>query len=241
MREAHDKSKEAQKINYDKDKYDVEFAIGSKVLWFAQDPKDKLYMKWYGPYTVTQKLSDIVYEIKDELDGEKRKVTVSQIVPFKGEVDSEDEESNTGESVLKSLQFDRFVVFARCDDKDARQIHVGRVVDPYNSLTGSVEMHHYVDLGPRGDNLAAFSTKALKGRILLPELADGDGASYTLPRKGKRSLRPDTQDVVISYNDHNLKHMLAKNFYLDSNGRIPSDVLLEVRKQQEKLGLPVSK
>ena len=57
----------------------------------------------------------------------------------------------------------------------------------------------------------------------------------------KRSLRPDTQDVIISYSDHNLKHVLAKNFYLDSNGRIPSDVLLEVRKQQEKLGLPVSK
>jgi len=74
-------SKDAQKINYDKDRYDVEFAIGSKVLWFAQDPKDKLYMKWYGPYTVTQRLSDVVYEIKDELDGEKRKVTVSQIVP----------------------------------------------------------------------------------------------------------------------------------------------------------------
>ena len=77
-------SKDAQKINYDKDRYDVEFAIGSKVLWFAQDPKDKLYMKWYGPYTVTQRLSDVVYEIKDELDGEKRKVTVSQIVGFKG-------------------------------------------------------------------------------------------------------------------------------------------------------------
>ena len=54
------------------------------MLWFAQDPKDKLYMKWYGPYTVTQRLSDVVYEIKDELDGEKRKVTVSQIVGFKG-------------------------------------------------------------------------------------------------------------------------------------------------------------
>ena len=194
-------------------------------------------MKWYGPYTVTQRLSDVVYEIKDELDGEKRKVTVSQIVPFKGEVDSEDEEANAEESVLKSFQFDRFVVFTRFDDKDARQIHVGRVVEPYNSLTGSVEMHHYVDLGPRGDNFVAFSTKALKGRILLPELADGDGASYTLPRKGKRSLRPDTQDVIISYSDHNLKHVLAKNFYLDSNGRIPSDVLLQVRKTTGKIGI----
>ena len=142
-------------------------------------------MKWFGPYTVTQRLSDVVYEIKDELDGEKRKVTVSQIVPFKGEVDSEDEEADAEESVLKSFQFDRFVIFTRCDDKNARQIHVGRVVEPYNSLTGSVEIHHYVDLGPGGDNFAAFSTKALKGRILLPELADG--VVLHIPCRGRES------------------------------------------------------
>ena len=57
---------------------------GQKVLWLAQNRKDKLYMKWYGPFVITKKINEVSYETKDELDSELRPVSVQQIVPFHG-------------------------------------------------------------------------------------------------------------------------------------------------------------
>ena len=83
---------------YDKDKYDVEFEVGSKVLWLAQNPKDKLFLKWFGPYVVTKKVSDVAYEIEDQIDNEKRVVSVQQIVPFEGEFDASAEAEDRTET-----------------------------------------------------------------------------------------------------------------------------------------------
>lgn len=81
--QAHEIAKAKQRVNYDQNKFDVEFKVGDKVLWHCKEGLDKLHFKWHGPYTVVKKKSKVSYQIQDELDQEVRDVSVQQIVPLR--------------------------------------------------------------------------------------------------------------------------------------------------------------
>lgn len=232
--EAHKREKERQKVYYDQDKYDVEFAIGDKVLWLTQNPKDKLFLKWFGPYLITRKVSDVAYEIEDQIDGEKRVVSVQQIVPFGGEFDaSEEAEGRTeAQEKLGGLKYGKFVIFKRVDDSHGDVYHVGQVVEELDSLTGKVTILHYIDLGPSGVNLKthARGRAPLSKRVLSPEMYDAEGNPYTAGRKKTGPVKkPGGAEYQYDYGIDKISDVIAKNFYLDGAGKIPSDVLLQVK------------
>lgn len=231
--EAHDLEKQRQKIHYDKDKYDVHFDVGDQVLWLTQNPKDKLFLKWFGPYLISKKVNDVSYEIEDQIDGEKRVVSVQQIVPFEGEFDlsAETEARNEAQDKLGDLRYGQFVILKRNDDQYADQYHVGRVVEEYDSLTGKITILHYIDMGAQGNSLRvhAKARAPLKKRKLSPEMYDADGEPYTVGRGKTPITKPNGTECQIDYYVDSLAEVVAKNFSLDDKGMIPSDVLLQVK------------
>ena len=231
--EAHKHEKDRQKILYDKDKYDVEFAVGDKVLWLAQNPKDKLFLKWFGPYVVTKKVNDVAYEIEDQIDGEKRVVSVQQIIPFEGEFDASAEAEGRSEAQEKlgDLKYGKFVIFQRVDDSHGDVYHVGQVVEEFDSLTGKVTILHYIDLGVSGTNFKAHARgrAPLGKRILSPEMYDLEGNAYTAGRRKVPLKRQGGAEYQYDYGIEKIAEVVVKNFYLDDKGRIPSDVLLQVK------------
>ena len=90
VREAQEEQRRRQAIAYNANKYDVDFEIGSKVMWHCEVGNKHEKFSFHGPYTVTEKLNEVSYKIKDELDGEERIVSVQQIVPFFGEHEIEE-------------------------------------------------------------------------------------------------------------------------------------------------------
>jgi len=230
--EAHEIAKGKQKVNYDQHQYDVEFKVGDKVLWHCKEGLDKLHFKWHGPYTVVKKKSKVSYQIQDELDQEVRDVSVQQIVPFYGETIQfdDDDEFMDRRNILHSLRPGLFVVFKREDDRKWNALHVGEVVRPYNPITHEVRIHHFVDLGVSGKHWDP--TKDLSSRRVYPEYS-ADGVSYVQKRSGV-ALKPGSQEVSIDYALHNRGSgrritIIAKNFALQTGGKIPGDVCMKVR------------
>jgi len=222
---------------YDANRYDVEFAEGQKVLWLAQNPKDKLYMKWFGPFVVVKKLNEVSDVIKDELDGETRPVSVQQIVPFYGDYDVSVEEDDRQEAAdrLADLRYDKFVIFKRHDDKYVSTVHVGQVIQEYDPLDKSVVILHWVDLGKSGLDHKVHNSgrQKLEKRQLAIEMYDEEGVSYTKGRGTVPVVRQHGEEFTCAYFSHTMVEIMAKNFNLDANGRIPAEVLLQIRAYQE--------
>lgn len=61
------------KDQYDKGRYDIEFAIGSQVLVYRPrgyiGQTTKLRFPWEGPFRVIEKQGDLNYKIQDERPG----------------------------------------------------------------------------------------------------------------------------------------------------------------------------
>mmetsp|Transcript_3712 Transcript_3712/g.10973 ORF Transcript_3712/g.10973 Transcript_3712/m.10973 type:complete len:177 (-) Transcript_3712:581-1111(-) len=157
-----------------------------------KNPKDKLFLKWFGPYLISKKVNDVAYEIEDQIDGEKRVVSVQQIVPFEGDCDlsAEAEARDEAQDKLGDLRYGQFVIFKRRDDKYGDQYHVGQVVEEFDSLTGKVTLLHYIDMRATGTSFSAHANARapLKKRKLSPEMCDPAGQSYTVGRGKHRSL-----------------------------------------------------
>ena len=81
-REAHEQAKTAQKISYDANKFDIEFDIGDQVLWHCPVGNNHEHFSWHGPYTISRNINEVTYEIKDNIDGELRLVSVQQVVMY---------------------------------------------------------------------------------------------------------------------------------------------------------------
>ena len=241
VREAHEESKAAQKLQYDAGHYDVEFGIGSLVLWYCDDQVDKLCFKWHGPYKVVERKSPVKYVIEDMLDDKRQEVSVQQIVPFFGEyADPPDDDGDVPvdqtvqRQQLKSLEFrklkkGRFVVFQRKDTIKAhghRAIHIGEVTKEYNPVSGQVEIFHYIDLGPN-DNLRSYSvTKPIEKRRSFPEYYDEKGNSYTRKRC-TTPVRPNSSEYKEDYTADRIV-IIAKDWFMQKGGKVPSDVCLKV-------------
>ena len=52
------------KNNYDKHAKDRNFQVGDKVLVFLPEGRGKFESKWQGPYTITDKVGDVNYEVQ---------------------------------------------------------------------------------------------------------------------------------------------------------------------------------
>ena len=236
VRAAHEQSKADQKLKYDKDHYDVEFKIGSLVLWHCDDQIDKLCFKWHGPYKVVEKKSPVKYIIEDMLDDKRQVVSVQQIVPFFGECAELDGGSGdiTAEQgvqldMFKNMIKGKFVVFQRHDiviKHGYRAIHIGEVTKPYNANTGEVEIFHYIDLGKQ-DKLSAYDvTKKISDRKVYPEYVDENGDSYTRNRASSK-LRPNSSEYKESYTLDRIV-IISDNWTLEKGGKVPTNICLKV-------------
>ena len=178
---------------------------------------------FHGPYTVTEKLNEVSYKIKDELDGEERIVSVQQIVPFFGEHEIEEiSEEDTLE--WRSLQQGRFVVFRAVNS--GKLLHVAEICG-YSSLTKTYKPHHYVDFGTSWDLRNWQRNKKLSLRRVYPEYEDSEGASYTDPKR--KGLKPESPMMEVEYTMGDLEiTIIAKNFCLESGGKIPANVCHKV-------------
>jgi transposase InsO family protein len=236
VREAHEESKRAQKLQYDASHYDVEFPINSYVLWFCDDQKDKLYFKWHGPYKVVKKVSPVKYVIEDVLDGEQRNASVQQIVPFYGEADTGGDDNDVPSrqviqrELLKKLKKGTYLVFQRPDtyrEHGPNALHVGQVDEEYDPVSGSVVLFHYIDMGPN-DNMRDYKvTKDIAQRRVYLELVTKNDVSHT-NKRGKGKLGNDPA-LTAAYTADQLT-IIAKNFNLPANGRIPADVCMKVKR-----------
>lgn len=237
VREAHEVEKAKQKVHYDMTHYDVEFKVGQKVLWFCEDGLDKLHFKWHGPYTVLRRVSDVKYEIKDELDGEIRPVSVQQIVPFFGETYQWDEDSEMLDqrNEFAGLKVGHFVVCQLSSDTKWNALHVAEILEPYNPLTRSVVLHHYVDLGKSGEDLSKFDvTKDIAKRRVFPEYEydneEGEAVSYAKVRSNQ-VMKPESREVKYAYalQGNERLRIIAKNFNIQTGGKVPTNVCAQVR------------
>jgi len=125
---------------------------------------------------------------------------------------------------------EEYITFQREDDRKWNALHVGEVVRPYNPITHEVRIHHFVDLGVSGKHWDP--TKDLSSRRVYPEYS-ADGVSYVQKRSGV-ALKPGSQEVSIDYALHNRGSgrritIIAKNFALQTGGKIPGDVCMKVR------------
>ena len=182
VREANEEAKAKQKVNYDATHFDVEFQMGDSVLHFCDAGLDKLHFKWHGPYEVVEKKSPVKYIIKDALDGQLVEASVQQIIPFYGEepVYDDDDEMIQSRGEWKSLKHGTFVVFKRHDDVSWDHLHVGEITQAYNSITGAIEILHYVDMGP--NDRTWDPAKSMEKRRIFVEYVDPEGNSYTRKR-----------------------------------------------------------
>lgn len=234
VRDANEEMKRKHKVNYDANHYDVEFKIGSKVLWHCDAKLDKLHFRWHGPYTVVSKKSDVKYIIKDELDGQTIPVSVQQIVPFYGDdaVEGDEDDVVLQKSQLSQLKLGQFVAFKRHDDVKSETVHIGEVVEVFNPHTGVVWIHHWIDL--TGGISKYNDAKDVATRKLYPEYEDETGCSYVI-KKGSDKLRPNSSEVKYAYSlkgQFKIEVILAQNFNLHGN-KIPSDVCLKIKKKLE--------
>lgn len=231
VKEAHEVAKSKQKLQYDRNKYDVEFNIGDKVLWHCADKLDKLQFKWHGPYKVVRKRSDVSYDIEDPLDKEIRAASVQQMIPYFGDAVECDEDDTLIDqtNVLSSLKPGHFIVFKRSDDRKWNYLHVGEVTGRYNPITHSIRVHHYVDMGP--NDRSWDPAKSMQKRRVYPEY-DYKGKSSTR-RQAKDDLREGSTDVSFDYSlrsgpERDRITIVAKNWVLQSGGKIPADVCIRV-------------
>mmetsp|Transcript_11621 Transcript_11621/g.34957 ORF Transcript_11621/g.34957 Transcript_11621/m.34957 type:complete len:372 (-) Transcript_11621:300-1415(-) len=235
VREANEEAKAKQKVNYDATHFDVEFQMGDSVLHFCDAGLDKLHFKWHGPYEVVEKKSPVKYIIKDALDGQLVEASVQQIIPFYGEepVYDDDDEMIQSRGEWKSLKHGTFVVFKRHDDVSWDHLHVGEITQAYNSVTGAIEILHYVDMGP--NDRTWDPAKSMEKRRIFVEYVDPEGNSYTRKR--------NTIQLVTGSTEFRRKYVLqgresitivVKNFNRQTGGKIPSDVCMKVKDYLKK-------
>ena len=94
---------------------------------------------------------------------------------------------------------------------------------------------HWVDLGKSGVDHKVHNRgrQKLEKRQLAIEMYDEEGVSYTRGRGKVPVVKPNGEEFTCAYFSHTMVEIMAKNFNLDVNGRIPAEVLLQVRAYQE--------
>ena len=201
-REAHEQAKTAQKISYDANKFNVEFDIGDQVLWHCPVGNNHEHFSWHGPYTVSRKINEVTYEIKDNIDGELRMVSVQQVVRYLGDRVEEDEVPPEVEvdddPPLNQLRFGMMMIFRRRRAGEGVASHLVGEIGVCDLRTKTIKIHHYIDLGSSGELKDYKPRKALKNRHLFPEYEDSNAQSYTMPR-ATMSLKPDSSNLVLEY------------------------------------------
>ena len=178
-----------------------------------------------------RKRSDVSYEIEDPLDKEIRAASVQQMIPYFGDAVECDEDDTLIDqtNVLSSLKPGHFIVFKRSDDRKWNYLHVGEVTGRYNPITHTIRVHHYVDMGP--NDRSWDPAKSMQKRRVYPEY-DYKGKSSTR-RQGKDDLREGSTDVSFDYSlrsgpERDRITIVAKNWVLQSGGKIPADVCIRV-------------
>ena len=228
-REAHGLAKTAQKISYDANKFDIEFDIGNQVLWHCPVGNNHEHFSWHGPYTVSRKISEVTYEIKDNIDGELRLVSVQQIVRYLGNRVEEEEAPGDADldedSPLSQLRFGMMMIFKKRRSNKGVASHLVGEIGHCNLGTKTVKIHHYIDLGSSGKLKDHKPRKALKSRQLFPEYEDANALSYTMP-KSSMVLKPDSSNLVLEYPMSEIE-VVVKNFKLNEKNMIPSDVIMK--------------
>ena len=77
-----------------------------------------------------------------------------------------------------------------------KAIHVGEVLTEYNSGTGVVEIHHYIDMGKHDRPKDYSPTKNVKDLRVYPEyVEESTGVSYT--RKRNTTQLPSMPIIIL--------------------------------------------
>ena len=187
---------------------------------------------------MSRKINEVTYEIKDNIDGELRLVSVQQIVRYLGDR-VEDEEAPGGvelddDSPLSQLRFGMMMIFKQRRSNKGVASHLVGEIGYCNLGTKTIKIHHYIDLGSSGELKDYKPRKALKNRQLFTEYEDANAQSYTMPR-ANMSLKPDSSSLVLEYPMSEIE-VIVKNFKLNEKNMIPSDVIMKYNEWAARQG-----
>ena len=208
------------------------------MLWYCIAKPGKLYVNWHGPFVVEKVISDVKYVIRHLETGVQRSASVQHLVAYYGEIhlppgteDLMDLDALEQDNPLLELAVHKFVIFVLTRDwEKARKkknlsqayLRVGEILSSFDTLSETIAIHHYVDLGS-SDSVTTFDkSKQLADRRVKPELrCTKSGASFCKTSSTEK-MRYHEQ-VISDYNQFDII-IVTPNFDMHMGGKIPKEI-----------------
>mmetsp|Transcript_19126 Transcript_19126/g.61523 ORF Transcript_19126/g.61523 Transcript_19126/m.61523 type:complete len:576 (+) Transcript_19126:1815-3542(+) len=231
---AHLKAQGQQLVQYNKNKFDVEYEVGEQVLAWLPKTKNKLYFTWRRPYEIIEKMNPAVYKIRElgNPSARDRNESIRNLVRVR---ETRPVNFRVPPSTKETLQKGKMIVFRTpiLKGRWKKNIYVGEIyTDREDEDDEWISVHFYSDLRPDDSWKNVDPTSRLNTRKVSPEWKTPNGVSFT--DKNKKTAR--SEPVVNDYLPHEIE-ILAANFDLYS-GQVPSKIIKKVYQEIEKRDRP---